>query len=76
MTGECSSASLAGSRPVVYQLSTISAGKSALLTWMSEFKLIKNTLSRHRVIYTSGTGKKLVGSPQFTSRFLSLLIAK
>jgi hypothetical protein len=38
MTGECSSASLAGSRLIICQLNILSAGKRAMLTWVSKFK--------------------------------------
>jgi len=37
MTGECSSASLAGSRPVICQLSPLSAGNDLILTWIRKF---------------------------------------
>jgi hypothetical protein len=39
MTGECSSASLAGSRLAVYQLSTLSAGNGMILTWIRKFEI-------------------------------------
>jgi hypothetical protein len=37
MTGECSSASLAGSRPAVCQLGSLSAGNGTVLTWIRKF---------------------------------------
>jgi hypothetical protein len=39
MTGECSSASLAGSRPAVCQLIFLSAGNSLMLTWIKKFEI-------------------------------------
>jgi hypothetical protein len=39
MTGECSSASLAGSRPAIYRLSTLSAGNGMILTWIKKFEI-------------------------------------
>lgn len=38
MTDECSSASLVGSRWVVYQSCTLSTGNGEMLTWMRKFK--------------------------------------
>jgi len=45
MTGECSSASLAGSGQAIYQLSTLSAGNGMILTWARKFEIKDSSLS-------------------------------
>jgi len=39
MAGECSSASLAGSRQIIRRLSTISAGNGIMLTMIRKFEV-------------------------------------
>jgi hypothetical protein len=44
MTGECSSASLAGSRPAICQWSTLSAENGTMLTWIRKFEVTGSDL--------------------------------
>ncbi len=40
MTGECSSAPLAGLHPALFQQNTLSAGNGTMLTWIRKFDAI------------------------------------